>query len=50
MKIIIFVDTKKTFAVQAHQSQVGCMELNSVGTRLATASEKVMIISLFIFN
>ena len=37
-----FTDTKKTIVVQAHQSQIGCMELDYSGKKLATASEKVV--------
>jgi WD domain, G-beta repeat. len=34
-------DTKKTISFKAHQSQIGCMELDFQGKKLATASEKV---------
>jgi len=39
-------DTKKTFSVQAHQSPLGCLELNCLGTRLATASEKGTLVRI----
>lgn len=40
-------DTKKTISFKAHQSQIGCMELDFQGKKLATASEKGTLIRIF---
>jgi WD40 repeat protein len=40
-------DTKKKLSFRAHQSQIGCMELDYGGKKLATASEKGTLIRLF---
>jgi hypothetical protein len=37
----ISLDQKKQISFKAHQSQIGCMELDHSGKKLATASEKV---------
>jgi len=38
---LILLDTKKSITFRAHQSQIGSLELDHVGKKVTTASEKV---------
>jgi len=44
---IFMIDSGKTRFIQAHDSSIQCMALNSDGTRLATASKKGTLIRIF---
>ncbi len=47
MKVFIEEDKKYSNVIKAHQSQLGAIELNYTGNKLATASEKGNVVRIF---
>jgi hypothetical protein len=47
VKVFIEEDKKYSNVIRAHQSQLGAIELNYTGNKLATASEKGNVVRIF---
>jgi hypothetical protein len=47
VKVFIEEEKKYSNVIKAHQSQLGAIELNYTGNKLATASEKGNVVRIF---